>query len=222
MLRLLDTHELSLLRVGAAPAAVVAPVPPAVRTVRPSLGWRVRNRLLMLRNGSVFVPLLARLARRLGLLAGYGELRLRKIGPDGTVTDYGVVCRRLVTTAGVAALASTFDNTTEPEVFKYHGFGTGSTAESAADTALVTELTTQYAVSGTRPTGSQAHSTNTYTTVGTLSPSSTVTITEQGIFSVATGGSGTLLDRSVFTGIALTGGADSLQATYTLSLPSGG
>lgn len=222
MLRLLHDDRLTLTGT-VAPAAPPKTLATETVSVRPSLGWRLRNRLLMLRNGSIFIPALAWLARRCGLLVGYAELSLRKIdGRTGAVTGFGVVCRRLVTDAGVAALASCFDNTIEPEIFKYHGFGTGTTAEAANQTALVTELTTEYATDNTRPTGSQAHSSNTYTTVGTLSPDSTVTITEHGIFSQAANSGGTLLDRSKFTGVALTGSADSLQATYVLTLPSGG
>ena len=105
---------------------------------------------------------------------------------------------------------------------KYHGYGTGTTAESAAQTALVTELTTEYA-GNIRPTGSQADSTNTYTTVGTLTPDSggTLAITEHGIFSA--NAAGTLWDRTVFAAINLDSTAgDSLVTTHVSTFPSGG
>jgi hypothetical protein len=223
MLSLLQTPDLAPLCRGTLPPAAVAPVATgAVR--RPPFAWRVRQTLKLLMDGSYLIPLYARVARRLGLCVAYGELRGAVLHADGTVTDYGLLGRRVITTAGVAFVASAFDNTVEPELLKFHGFGTGTTAEAIGDTALVTELTTQYATDNTRPTGSQAHATNTYTTVATLSPDTggTLAITEHGIFSQAATGGGTLLDRTVFAAVNLVAGSDSLAATYILSFPSGG
>lgn len=206
-----------------APRPVVAPPAVGTRVRRPGARWRAKQWLKNLCDGSLLVPMYAAAARRLGLMVAYGELRGRVVHGDGTVTDYGLLGRRVVTAAGVNFLAACFDNTNEPEVFKYHGFGTGTTAESTADTALVTELTTGYASANTRPTGSQAHSTNTYTTVATLAPSADAAVTEHGIFSSASSGSGTLWDRTKFNAINLVAAnPDSLQSTYTLTLPSGG
>jgi hypothetical protein len=128
----------------------------------------------------------------------------------------------VVTTAGVTYIcADIAGGANDSNLFKFHGFGTGTNAEASADTALQTELTTQYATDSTRPTGSQASSTNTYTTVATLSPDTggTIAITEHGIFTAIS--AGTLLDRSVFSAVNLVAGADSLQATYVLTLPAG-
>lgn len=162
------------------------------------------------------------MARLLKLPHYYGQVALVKIGPNGERQVLGLASLRVITTAGVNYLAACFDNTNEPELFKFHGFGTGTTAEAIGDTALVTELTTEYAVDSTRPTGSQAHSTNTYTTIATLSPDSggTLAITEHGIFSA--NAAGTLLDRSKFSAVNLAAGSDSLQATYVLTLAAGG
>ncbi len=195
---------------------------PEGKVFKPSLGWRLRQSWKLVRDGSYLIPLWAKLARKLGLLAAYSELRGQVIHADGTVTDYGLLGRKVVTTTGVAYLASTFDNTAEPESLKFHGFGTGTGAEAIGDTAMGTEFTTEYAVDSTRPTGSQAHSTNTYTTVATFSPDSggTLAVTEHGIFSAAS--SGTLWDRTKFSAVNLVSGSDSLAATYVLTLPSGG
>jgi hypothetical protein len=144
----------------------------------------------------------------------------------GHVVDYGVVSTRVVTNAGVNYLVDSLQGTVEPENLRYHGFGTGTNAESASDTALQTELTTQYNPDNTRPTGSlgEGASANVFRTVGTLTPDSggTIAITEHGIFSQAGTGGGTLLDRSVFAANNITAGSDSLQATYDLTLSSGG
>lgn len=164
------------------------------------------------------------LGKAFGLVVVRSELRGRVIHADGTVTDYGVLSRRVVTDAFVAAVASALNASGFANFgnFKYHGFGTGTTAEDASQTALVTELTTEYAVDSTRPTGSQGASAGAYTTVGTLSPDSggTLAITEHGVFSA--NAAGTLMDRSKFAAVNLVAGVDSLQVTYTITFSSGG
>lgn len=153
----------------------------------------------------------------------YGAVSLVKIGPDGQAIDYGLASMRVITSAGVNYLAADMaGGGSDINLFRYHGFGTGTTAEASGDTALITELTTQYNPDSTRPTGSQTSSTNTYTTVGTLSPDTggTLAITEHGIFSATT--SGTLWDRSVFSAVNLVAGSDSLQITYTATFSAGG
>lgn len=142
--------------------------------------------------------------------------RCRAAGTE--VVDYGLIGVHLVVTAGKNYLAACFPNTNEPENLKFHGYGTGTTAAAAGDTALQTELTTQYATDNVRPTGSQASSTNTYTTVATLTPDAAVAITEWGLLSSATVGAGTLFDRQVFSSISLNGTGDSLQTTYVLTI----
>lgn len=143
----------------------------------------------------------------------------------GLVTDYGVLGRKVVTDAGVAFIVDGFQNLVELENMKYHGFGTGTTAEAAGDTALVTELTTEYATNNTRPTGTTTEGAtgNIFRTVATLSPDSggTLAITEHGVFSQAANSGGTLLDRSKFAAVNLVAGQDSLQVTYDLTLTSG-
>lgn len=143
----------------------------------------------------------------------------------GHVINYGVMGRRVVTTVGVGYIVDAFQNLVELEEMKYHGFGTGNTAENVSDSALVTELTTQYASNSVRPTGTttEGASANIYRTVATLSPDSggTIAIVEHGVFSDADVGQGVLLDRTVFSAVNLVAGSDSLQATYELTLTAG-
>jgi hypothetical protein len=87
--------------------------------------------------------------------AAYGVLYLDILHADGTRTPLGLASMRVVTDAGVGYLVDALQNLVEPENLKFHGFGTGTTAEAASQTALVTEETTQYATDNTRPTGSQ-------------------------------------------------------------------
>lgn len=157
-------------------------------------------------------------------LGGFRDARhlVRYFG--GEVVSYGLLSTRLVTDNGVGFIVDAFQNLTELENMKYHGYGTGTTAEAQADSALVTELTTQYATDNTRPTGTttEGASGNIYRTVATLSPDSggTIAITEQGVFSASS--AGTLLDRSKFSAINLVAGSDSLQTTYELTVSAGG
>lgn len=182
--------------------------------------WRLRNLPHLMRGARTVV-----LARALGIPHLYGSLRLTLMRGDGSVLDYGLASLRVVTNAGVAYLVDALQNLVEPENLRYHGFGTGTAAEAAADTALQTELTTQYNPDNTRPTGSLGEqSANVYRTVATLSPDAggTIAITEHGIFSQAATGGGTLLDRSVFSAVNVVANQDSLQATYDLTLNAGG
>jgi hypothetical protein len=108
---------------------------------------------------------------------------------------------------------------------KFHGIGTGTTAEAIGDTALVTELTTEYNPNSTRATGSQTEAAaNIYQTVGTNTlDSGTPAVTEHGIFTQAATGGGTLLDRSVFAAINLVGAnGDGLQTDYRFTVTAGG
>jgi hypothetical protein len=167
----------------------------------------------------------ARAAQRIhGMPFIYGALWLRVFRGNGDVEELGLASLRVVTNAGVAYLtADIAGGAADSNLFKFHGFGTGGTAEAAADTALVTEETTQYNPDSTRPTGSQASSTNTYTTVATYSPDSGATraITEHGIFTQAATGGGTLWDRTLFSVVNLVASSDSLQATYVATFPAG-
>jgi hypothetical protein len=160
-----------------------------------------------------------------GVTQLYGALYLDVLRGDGSRVPLGLASLRVVTDSGVAFIVDAFQNLTELENMKFHGFGTGTTAEAASQTALVTELTTQYNPDSTRPTGSQTEAAaNIYRTVATLSPDAggTIAVTEHGLFSQAATGGGTMLDRSVFAAVNLVAGSDSLQVTYDLTIASGG
>lgn len=178
--------------------------------------YRLRNLPNVLRGlPSIFVAKAVKAPTFFGIVSA--EVKRK----SGQVLDFGVVSCRVVTTVGVGFIVDAFQNSVELETMKFHGFGTGGTAEAVGDTALVTELTTQYAVNSTRPTGSttEGGGANIYRTVGTLSPDATVAITEHGIFSADT--AGVLLDRSLFSVINLVSG-DSLQITWDGTFAAGG
>jgi hypothetical protein len=150
------------------------------------------------------------------------QLALRHFGRDGRlIKDHGVVCRKVVTTTGAGFIVDAFQNSVELELMRYHGIGTGTSAEAVGNTALVTELTTQYSTDNTRATGTQTENGATvFRTVGTNQVDASVAITEHGIFSQAATGGGVLLDRSLFSAINL-GTGESLESTYDFTVTAG-
>lgn len=160
-------------------------------------------------------PLLtaAKLARKVGLPAGITEVHAMLHRADGTEVDLGVLSRLMVTTAGVNYLASTFTGTGSTPVINWHASGTGVTAAALGDTALQTD-------SGVaRVSGTQTNpSANLYRSVATMSYTSTLAITEFGLFTAVT--TGTLFDHFVFSAINVVNG-DSITFTFTLTLTAG-
>lgn len=135
---------------------------------------------------------------------------------DGTTEEFDFGSG-LVTTAGVNYGANDMAGAigaADISLFNYHASGTGTTAAAIGDTALQTDSGVAR-VAGTQssPTAGQARS------VATMSYTSTLAITEWGLFSAVTGG--TLWDRKVFTAINVVNG-DSIQFTYTVTWNSGG
>lgn len=179
--------------------------------------WRLRNFLNFWR-GFWRVAL----ARFFGVPHMYGQLCLRVFRSNGEVVDLGLASLRVVTTAGVNFLVDAFQNTTELENLKYHGFGSGGSAEAVGNTALTTEFTTEYAVNSTRPTGTttEGASANIYRSVATFTPDAAAAVTEHGIFDQAASG-GTLWDRTLFSVVNLNGTGDALQSTYDCTFAAG-
>jgi hypothetical protein len=149
-----------------------------------------------------------------------GQLAAKVIRANGKSTDLGVVSRRVVTTAGVNYLRDDFANGAggaDISLFKFHDAGTGTTAEAIGDTDLVTP-----AGPTTRATGTQVNGVaKTYSSVATISYTTTLAITEHGLFTQAARAGGVLWDRSVFSAINVVNG-DSIQFTYTLTIADGG
>lgn len=187
-----------------------------IRAPGPGLRWQVSNTL---RWSFLFGLVAVWLAKGLSALTGIptltAELRAVLIRADGSRVTYGVLSRRVVTTAFVNFVVDQLQ--TETSVFgdfKYHDSGVGTTAENASDTAMETTD------GESRATGSQTEgSANVYQSVGTISYTSTKAITEHGLFNDSS--AGTLMDRSVFSAINVVSG-DSIQFTYSLTVSSGG
>ena len=169
----------------------------------------------------------AELSRRFKSLAHIeGSLFGTIIRANGEEVDLGLMGLNIVTTCGVRYIADAFRGTVEPETQKFHGLGTGATAEVIGNTALQTELTTQYNPDNTRATGTLAGATNVFTTVGTNTVDASASPTEWGLLNQAATGAfnqntNNLLDRVTFTAVALASG-DSLQTTFNLTFTAGG
>jgi hypothetical protein len=176
-----------------------------IRAPGPGLRWKLSNNL---RWSYIAGSLASGAARAFSSLTGIptmvGELSLIHIGKGGKRTNYGVVSRRLVTTAFVNFVTDQLQ--TETSVFgdfKYHDSGVGTTAEHVSDTAMETTD------AESRATGTQTESaSNAYRSVGTISYTTTKAITEHGLFNDAS--AGTLMDRSVFTAVNVVNG-DSIK-----------
>lgn len=170
--------------------------------------WKLSNLRNLLRGAPAIL---------VGIVTGYtvpiGRLYATIMRADGSRVDLGLISTRVVTTAGVNFLVDAFQGTTEPENFKYHGMGTGNTAEAAGDTALVTEVETR--ATGTQIEGASA---NIYRSVGTITATAPRAIVEHGLFSASS--SGTMWDRSVFSVINLAS-ADAITFTYDCTFPAG-
>lgn len=139
---------------------------------------------------------------------------------DGVNHDLGLLSRKVVTTTGVTYLCTYLSGAVSGANLKFHGLGTGTGAEASGDTALGTELTTEYATDNTRPTGTSVASTNTFTSAATNTiDSGTPAVTEHGLFSASS--AGTLWDRSKFSAINMVA-ADGLTTTYVATFAAGG
>ncbi len=151
------------------------------------------------------------------------QQRAETPGAWAIVEDHGVVSNRVITTAGVNFLVAVWTGSGTLGNFKFHGLGTGTSAESISDTALVTELTTEYNPDGTRATGTTVTgaSNNILSSVATntLDGTPSGAIREHGLFSAST--VGTLWDRTLFSSITLSSG-DSLVSTYQVTCSAGG
>lgn len=192
-----------------------------ISPAKASLTWRLRNALRWTYIWGWLTVWLAHWFSRLtGIVTTTSELRV-KLNHGGVWTDYGVVSRRVVTSAGVGFIVDAWQNIVELENMKYHGCGTGNTAEASGDTALVTESTTALNPDSTRATGTQTEpAANQLRSTGTLTFDNTVAVVEHGLFSQAATGGGVLFDRSVFTAINVVS-LDSLLFEYTVTFTAG-
>lgn len=137
-----------------------------------------------------------------------GVLHGKLIHADGTVEK--VVRHNMIVDGGFDFICDAMGNATQPGAMGYIGVGTGTTAASASQTALGTELS--------RNAATYAHTAG--TKVFTLTADfdegdATGAITEAAVFNAAT--NGTMLDRVVFD-VINKGPNDKFKATFEFTL----
>lgn len=154
-----------------------------------------------------------------------GALLTRRLNEHGDGMDpLSLASLKLVTTVGVNSIVDAFDAGVGFTLsgYNFHGIGIGVTAAAVGDTDIQTELTTEYLVNNTRATGAQTQpSANIYQTLATNEVDASAAITEQGVLTSATVGSGTLFDRHTFAAINLVSG-NTLETTYQGTFAAGG
>ena len=176
---------------------------------RVGLRWKLRNLPNLLRAWRVPVANLLRIPTI------YGMLRIRVFGADGRVTDYGLVSCRVVTTAFVNFVVDQLQTETSAfGDFLYHDSGVGTTAENITDTDIET-TDAESRAAGSQTEGATA---NIYKSVGTIAYTSSLAITEHGLFNASTGV--LLMDRTVFGAINVVNG-NSIEFSYELTLTPG-
>lgn len=181
-----------------------------IRAPGPGLLWKISNL------PNVWPGLWRAWARRICKMNGLeGRLYARLTRADGSVINYGLISTRLVTTAFVNYVVDELiTETSQWGDFKYHDSGIGVTGANITDTDIETTD------NESRATGTQVeNAANIYESVGTISYSGTLAITEHGLFSQSSGT--TLMDRHTFSAINVVNG-DSVQFTFDLTVSAGG
>ena len=162
-------------------------------------------------------------AQKLGLMLPkkdvvemYGSLAIKKIDIDGDIEDFGIVSRQKITTVFVNNLVTHLQTTGGEALFKWHGSGVTTGAESTGDTQLGAG-STAYGRDG----GTSSGTANVYTSIATHLYTAAAVIREHGIFNSSGLGAGVLMDRSLFAAVSCSSG-DSIQFTYQLTCNAGG
>jgi len=131
---------------------------------------------------------------------------------NGRVIDERTYDNIIVNDGKAAVAGLMLADVTGIDKFDYIAIGTGTTAESATQTALITEVMRANAT-GSRVTTNVTN--DTAQLVATFNFTSSYAITEAGVFNAST--AGTMLCRKVFSAINVANG-DSLQVTYKVTV----
>lgn len=139
---------------------------------------------------------------------------------NGKLKSHDVVRNRCITDGFVQHIVDVLQGTAGPvtniQLFKWHISGVGAGAESTSDTGIYTSCTGDSGQVGTQVEGTGA---NIYKSVGTITYTATHTIIEHVL--ACSSNTGTIMDRTLFTGKAVVSG-ESIQFTYTVEFTSGG
>lgn len=188
--------------------------------------WRLRKIAAQVRRGIVPAGVTKseiwdalKLTKSRSAMEVFGFLSAQVQKTDGTFKDYGLVSVREVTTNFAIHLVDAMMTSGDViDNFNQHKMGSGSTAETSSDSALITQQVGAQGATGNAACTHGATS-NIYRTVGTLTAGSAYGCREHGVFNASTGG--IMLDRSVVTNIDLNTD-DVVTWTYELTINAGG
>ena len=164
-----------------------------------------------------------------GIMNMHTELSAIVFDDKGVKQWEGVLARDKVITANFAdALVSAMINSTDADIhsFKYHDSGTGTDAESVTDTDLLSIASETARVSGTQVTATDTASGKSYSSVATVTYTTTSTglvVSEHGLFcsTSSTDARDKIADRTVFAGITIQNGWQ-IQFTFKITYVPGG
>ena len=139
-----------------------------------------------------------------------GHVLLVLLGPDGKEKERREI-KNLIVGAGLGHLVSRLIGTTQA-VMSHMAVGSGSTAATAANTTLGSELG-RVSLASTTTSGTYNQNLVYSATFG--AGTGTGNVTEAGIFNAAS--SGTMLCRTTFA-LITKGAGDTLQVTWTVNL----
>lgn len=161
-----------------------------------------------------------RITRPKNAVEVWGFLKAIVHNADGSLKrDYGLVSCREVSAAFAKQLVDAMCTSGDVvDNFNQHKQGSGSTAETDTQTALVAAQSGAQAATG-NAAATHGSSSQIYQTVGTITATTAYEIREHGVFNASTGG--VLLDRSVVTAIAVNTD-DVVTWTYNLTINAGG
>ena len=137
-----------------------------------------------------------------------GQLSFKHYDQDGNLKGEYVE-KNLLVTAGLAYIASRMKDATATAM-THMALGSGNTAASAGQTALVTQLGSRVALTATTVTSNVIEYTATFG-----AGVATGAVVEAGIFNASSGG--TMLCRTVF-GVKTKEAGDSFAMTWTITL----
>ena len=187
-----------------------------ITQVKPApLTWKLRNiaRPSYLWNYSTFY-FMGLMSKITSIISIRGRLSARLIHADGTSENYGVIAHGLVTTAFITFLVDSLVSTDATFAdFKWHDSGVGVTPAAIGDTDIETTD------GESRVSGTQVDADPIYRSVGTITYTSGLAITEHGLFNIVT--AGTMIDRHDFSAINVVN-TDQIEFTYEWTPASGG
>lgn len=156
--------------------------------------------------------------KRQGKLRLIGHLIIRKMSKDGIWKPVEEIYGECITRAFADLVVDRLHTSGNLNLFKWHEWGTGTTAEGENQPTLETP-TTEDRDEGTQAEGS---ATNIYRSVAEHTWGNTYTLSEWGIFSASITATGTMGDRAKLTNTVSVVSGDKTQSDYQLTVTPGG